>query len=66
MVEPMMTMKEVTEWLRISEKTVQRWIKSGVPVVNIGSATRPDWRFERERILEWLDAGKPQRTDGEA
>lgn len=55
----MMTMKEVADWLRVSEKTIQRWIKNSMPVHNIGSSTRPDWRFDREKVLAWIDAGKP-------
>jgi len=58
----MMTMKELANWLHVSEKTIQRWIKAGVPVVNIGSPTRPDWRFVWKEVRAWLDAGKPSRV----
>ena len=58
-----MTMKEVADWLRVSEKTIQRWIKAGVPVVNVGGRARPDWRFVREEVRAWLDAGKPAQKE---
>lgn len=63
-----MTMKEVADWLRVSEKTIQRWIKAGAPVHNIGSPVRPDWRFDREKVITWIDAGKPpkQRAPADA
>lgn len=60
MREPMMKMKEVAEWLRVSEKTIQRWIKLGMPVINVGSETRPDWRFDEQKVMTWIEAGKPQ------
>ena len=47
-----MTVEEVAEYLRISERTVYDWAQKGeIPGGKIGSS----WRFSRKRIEEWLN-----------
>jgi PTS system nitrogen regulatory IIA component len=47
-----MTMKEVSEYLRVSERTVLDWAqKSEIPCGKLGSS----WRFKREDIEAWLN-----------
>ena len=46
-----MTVKEVAEYLRMSEAKVYRLIKQGVlPVVRIGKT----WRFRKDLLDAWL------------
>lgn len=49
--EPVMTARDVAEYLRFSEAKVYRMAKAGqIPAVRIGRA----WRFKRELIDEWI------------
>lgn len=57
-----MTVKEVAEDLRVHPRTVLRWIKDGLPAINVGSAQRPDWRIEPAALREWL--GRRQAASG--
>ena len=60
----MMTMTELANWLQVSQKTIQRWIKAGVPVTNVGGGKRPDWRFDRKEVRTWLEVrGKESSGD---
>ena len=46
-----MTVKEVAEYLRMSEAKVYRLIKEGaLPVARIGKT----WRFRKDLLDEWL------------
>ena len=60
------TVREIAEDLRVHPRTVLRWIKQGLPALNIGSAKRPDWRVEPDQLRAWLLArqetlgGKPR------
>jgi excisionase family DNA binding protein len=46
-----LTVKEVSELLKIHEATVYKMIRKGkIPAFKIGS----DWRFLRHRIVRWL------------
>ncbi len=58
-----LTVKEVAEDLRVHPRTVLRWIKDGLPALNIGSAQRPDWRIEPPVLREWLE--RRQQGSGE-
>jgi excisionase family DNA binding protein len=52
---PLWTIHEVAAYLRIHEKTVARWVRSGrLPCVRIGSRLR----FDRQDVLRWVGAGK--------
>lgn len=47
-----MTIKEVSEYLRVSERTVLDWAQKGeIPSGKLGSS----WRFKSEDIKAWLD-----------
>ena len=46
-----LTVKEVSELLQISEGTVYKMIKEGrIPCFQIGS----EWRFLRHRLVRWM------------
>lgn len=50
----LMTLKEVSQLLRVSTLTLKRWGKSGkLPAIRINS--RGDRRFKREEVLKILD-----------
>ncbi len=47
----LMTVREVAILLRLSEKTIYKWTKSGkIPAMKIGYV----WRFERQVVDEWM------------
>ncbi len=47
-----MTIEEVADYLRISERTVYEWAKKGeIPCGKIGTS----WRFKRSEIQKWVD-----------
>jgi PTS system nitrogen regulatory IIA component len=47
-----MTIEEVADYLRISERTVYDWAKKGeIPSGKIGTS----WRFKRSEIQKWVD-----------
>lgn len=50
-----LTIKDLTELLNISEKTIRRWIKQGtIPAYRI----QGQYRFNKSEILEWSTARK--------
>jgi excisionase family DNA binding protein len=52
-----MTLKEVAEHLRVTEKTIHRLLdKNAIPATRVGHL----WRFERESLNKWLQ----ERTTG--
>lgn len=55
---PVLTVKQVSEYLKINPSTVYRLLKAGrIPAFRVGS----DWRFNREEIDLWLaDLAKKQ------
>jgi len=58
-----LTIKEVAEYLRVSERTVSSWAqKDEIPCGKFGSS----WRFRRADIDRWLDQkfAKAQRAQG--
>jgi len=51
----LLTIKDLTELLNISEKTIRRWIKQGdIPAYRI----QGQYRFNKAEILEWSTARK--------
>lgn len=50
MVE-LMTLEEIADYLRVTEKTIYRLLKQGnIPAMRVGRV----WRFDREKIDTWL------------
>jgi excisionase family DNA binding protein len=53
--EPLLTIREVAEFLHLDEKTVRRWAAQGrIPCVRLGRALR----FERGDVFRWVSARK--------
>jgi excisionase family DNA binding protein len=48
---PMLTVREVSRYLRVHQTTVYRLLKAHkLPAFQVGS----DWRFNREEIRRWI------------
>jgi excisionase family DNA binding protein len=53
-IEPVMTVKELADYLRVHSTTIYRLLRRGeLPAFKIGS----DWRFNRARIDAWMIDG---------
>lgn len=51
-MDKIMTLEEVAEFLRVSERTVKEWVNSGeLPGGKLGSS----WRFRRDDIEQWIE-----------
>ena len=53
--EPLLTVREVAELLRVAQKTVRRWaVSEGLPSIRLGRVLR----FEPGDVSRWLSARK--------
>ncbi len=51
-LEQIMTLQEVSEYLKIKERTIYGWVTCGkIPAFKLGNA----WRFRRSELEEWID-----------
>jgi len=55
MEDPLMTTKEVCDWLRISRTTIGNWRQRGLPFTGVGHALR----YRKSEVEKWL---KEQRN----
>jgi excisionase family DNA binding protein len=56
MVQELMTVDEIADYLRVKKRTIYEWLKKGkIPAVK----TVGQWRFKKDKIDAWLD-GQPQ------
>lgn len=56
------TIKEVAEYLKLTEKTAYRLAAEGkIPGFKVGGS----WRFKRSEIEKWIDAATEQKTGSE-
>jgi excisionase family DNA binding protein len=60
--DKVMTLREVSEYLKVHPSTIYRQLKRGlIPAFKVGS----DWRFNIESIDRWrLGQDKPRMDDG--
>lgn len=50
--EELITIKEVSDYLKVAEKTVYRMAAEGkIPAFKVGGS----WRFRRHEVQEWLE-----------
>lgn len=50
-VQELLTMKEMSELLKVSQPTLINWRKRGMPFKKVGNGIR----FEKEKALQWID-----------
>ena len=51
--QPILTIEEVADYLRVKKRTVYDWAKKGkIPAIK----TVGQWRFRKEKIDQWLEA----------
>lgn len=54
----LMTLKEVAEYLHLTERTLYKWAQEGkIPASKLGSA----WRFRKSDVDEWVEERKNVR-----
>lgn len=52
LVEPLLTVKQVAEYLQLKESTIYSWAQDGkIPAIKIGRT----WRFRRADLDTWLE-----------
>jgi excisionase family DNA binding protein len=57
-----MTIREVADYLKLTEKTAYRLTAEGkIPGFKVGGS----WRFRRSEIEKWIDAATEHRTGTE-
>jgi excisionase family DNA binding protein len=58
-IQPLLTTRQVCEWLRVDRKTLRRLINA-----KLITATKilTEWRFTREDVEEFLNRGKHRAT----
>lgn len=56
MKEEYLTLKELTNKLKISRSTIDRWRKEGLPFVKIGRGVR----FDEAAVMAWIDNNKKE------
>lgn len=58
-----LTIKELTEHLKIQRSTVNRWMKLGCPYLRTPNGMRRTIRFELDAVLAWLGKGAENGSD---
>lgn len=60
-MQNLLTVKEVAALLRVSAQTLYKMLDNGeIPAVKVGS----QWRFDRDRIREWLQQHSSEGPTG--
>lgn len=63
MKDEIMTIREVADFLRLTEKTAYRFALDGkIPGFKVGGA----WRFRRSQIETWISEQEQQAKRGQA
>lgn len=57
--EPYRTIKEASEHYKVVTRTLYRWIGEGMPALDVGKGSRPDYRVRLSEVEDWLRARKP-------
>ena len=52
-INELMTIEEVAEYLRVKKRTIYEWVKNGkIPAIKaVGQ-----WRFKKDQIDSWLES----------
>jgi|TARA_R110000796_G_scaffold102044_14_gene210928 excisionase family DNA binding protein len=60
MIDQILTLKEVAEYLKLTEKTAYRLASEGkLPGFKIGGS----WRFKRDDLESWIESKKSIKSD---
>lgn len=61
------TIEQIAEKLKVHDRTVRRYIKSGdLLAVNLGSESQPNWRIQEDDFLSFLEKKKTgKKGDGQ-
>jgi excisionase family DNA binding protein len=51
MVEEILTKEELTTYLKVTERTIDRLRKKGMPFLKVGDTVR----FQKDAVLKWLE-----------
>jgi excisionase family DNA binding protein len=51
MVEEILTKEELATYLKVTERTIDRLRKKGMPFLKVGDTVR----FQKEAVLKWLE-----------
>jgi excisionase family DNA binding protein len=61
-LDNLLTVKEVSALLRVSAQTLYKMLEQGrIPALRVGN----QWRFERQKVMEWLERGGAAGDDNE-
>lgn len=61
MLDDILTMHELANYLKLNEKTAYRLVAQGeIPGFKVGGS----WRFRRGDIIEWIEEQMQQRVHG--
>ncbi len=53
-LDTLLTVKEVSMLLRVSQQTLYKMLEQGrIPALRIGN----QWRFEKQSVLDWIKKG---------
>lgn len=50
-MEDLLTKREIAKYLKVSEPTIDRWRKEGLPSIKTNRLVR----FDRAEVLRWLE-----------
>ena len=62
MPEEILTVREVADFLKVTERTIYRLATEGqIPSFKVGGS----WRFQRSNLIQWMNEqkGQPGRDD---
>lgn len=55
----LLTASELADWLKVSQRTVSKYVKCGMPAMHLGDHRH--LRFERVPVLAWLQERAAQK-----
>lgn len=53
-IEPLLTTKNLIEYLSVTRQTIERWRKEGMPYLQL----KGNIRFNRAEVMEWLQENR--------
>ena len=57
--DEMMNIEEVAQYLKMSERAIYDWVKSGkIPAFKLGNT----WRFKKSEIIGWMESNRTGPT----